>query len=92
MSTGFSSLTSSIANEASRILPEKEIGAGMGMTQLVQFFGGAFGVALSGLFIEWQQGLAPKIIYANIFAGLAGLIVCSLIVFIWYFRGRKKLE
>lgn len=91
MSTGFSSLTSSIANEASRILPEKEIGAGMGMTQLVQFFGGAFGVALSGLFIEWQQGLAPKIIYANIFAGLAGLIVCSLIVFIWYFRGRNKL-
>jgi DHA2 family metal-tetracycline-proton antiporter-like MFS transporter len=92
MSTGFSSLTSSIANEASRILPEKEIGAGMGLTQLVQFFGGAFGVALSGMFIEWQQGLALKIIYANIFAGLAGLIVCSLIVFLFYFRARNKLE
>lgn len=90
MSTGFSSLTSSIANEATRILPEKEIGAGMGMTQLVQFFGGAFGVALSGLFIEWQEGLSPMLIYTNIFAGLAGLIVCSLAVFLLYFLKSKK--
>lgn len=90
MSTGFSSLTSSIANEATRILPKKEIGAGMGMTQLVQFFGGAFGVALSGLFIEWQQGLAPKLIYTNIFAGLAGLIICSLTVFLMYYLNSKK--
>ncbi|TDL82392.1 MFS transporter [Peribacillus frigoritolerans] len=94
MSTGFSSLTSSIANEASRILPEDEIGSGMGLMQLIQFFGGAFGVALSGLLIEWQQGVSVTAVYTNIFWGMALLIISSFFVFLSYIKrdAKKSLQ
>lgn len=90
MSTGFSALTSSIANETSRILPKQEIGTGMGMAQLIQFFGGAFGVALAGLLLVWQKEFLPEVIYRNTFGLLTILIVGSLSVFILYFKARNK--
>lgn len=91
MSTGFSSLTSSIANEASRILPEDEIGSGMGLMQLIQFFGGAFGVALSGLLIEWQHGISGAAVYTNIFWGMTLLIGASGMIFLSYVRRNARL-
>ncbi|WP_282032871.1 MFS transporter [Metabacillus indicus] len=91
MSTGFSSLTSSIANEASRILPEDEIGSGMGLMQLIQFFGGAFGVALSGLLIEWQHGVSIAAVYTNIFWGMTLLIGASGMIFLSYVRKNARL-
>ncbi|MBD1371538.1 MFS transporter [Hazenella sp. IB182357] len=81
MSIGFSTLTSSIANETSRILPEKEIGTGMGMYQLVQFFGGALGVALSGMLIDWQLSFAYEVIYRNIFITLLACLLISVALF-----------
>ncbi|MGX1193008.1 MFS transporter [Metabacillus sp. SLBN-84] len=92
MSTGFSSLTSSIANEASRILPEDEIGSGMGLMQLIQFFGGAFGVALSGLLIGWQQNVPAASVYTNIFWGMTLLIGASSVLFLSYVRKDRKLQ
>jgi DHA2 family metal-tetracycline-proton antiporter-like MFS transporter len=91
MSIGFSALTSSLSNEASRILPKSEIGTGMGMAQLIQFFGGAFGVALTGLLLVWQKNFLPEAMYRNIFIGLAILMICSLLVFIMYLRDRKEM-
>ncbi|MGM0876589.1 MAG: MFS transporter [Bacillota bacterium] len=91
MSTGFSALTSSIANEVSRILPNEKIGSGMGMAQLIQFFGGAFGVTLTGLLITLQKGLSAEIIYRNIFGGIAFLIIGGILTFILYFRTKSKL-
>jgi DHA2 family metal-tetracycline-proton antiporter-like MFS transporter len=84
MSTGFSALTSSIANEVSRILPKQEIGTGMGMAQLIQFFGGAFGVALAGFLLVWQKELLPEVIYRNTFGLLSILIMCSSWLFFRY--------
>ncbi|WP_028399600.1 MFS transporter [Ectobacillus panaciterrae] len=89
MSTGFSSLTSSIANETSRLLPDDKIGTGMGMAQLIQFFGGAFGVTLSGLLLALQKNLLPEAMYRNIFMGLTVLIGCSLLMFVIYLKGRS---
>ncbi|WP_128895234.1 MFS transporter [Longirhabdus pacifica] len=89
MSTGFSALTSSIANEATRILPDAQIGTGMGMYQLVQFFGGAFGVALSGMLILWQSNLAYEAIYRNIFIGIIGSLLISVILFIRYRKNQR---
>lgn len=91
MSTGFSALTSSIANEVSRILPKDEIGSGMGMAQLIQFFGGAFGVTLTGLLITIQKELSPDVMYRNIFGGLAFLIIGGILTFQFYSRSRSKL-
>lgn len=91
ISIGFSTLNSSISNEVTRILPFVEIGTGMGMTQLVQFFGGAFGVTLSGLLLTIQKGLLQEIVYRNIFIGISFLIVCTILIYYFYHR-RAKLE
>lgn len=90
MSTGFSALTSSVANEVSRILPTEEIGTGMGMTQLIQFFGGAFGVTLTGILITIQDGLAVDLIYRNIFGGLAFLVTLAIMLFHFYIKARTN--
>jgi DHA2 family metal-tetracycline-proton antiporter-like MFS transporter len=92
MSMGFSALTSSLANENSRILPQEEIGTGMGMLQLIQFFGGAFGVAISGVLIKWQQEFIPEVIYRNIYAGLSGLLLISILVFVTYAQKMKAVK
>ncbi|MFC0559737.1 MFS transporter [Halalkalibacter alkalisediminis] len=87
MSIGFSALTSSTSNEVTRLLPRQEVGAGMGLVQLMQFFGGALGVALSGLLLVWQSDLLPAVSYRNIFLGFSVLLVFSLFLFT---RGDKK--
>lgn len=92
MSTGFVALTSSITNEVSRILSKQDIGAGMGILQLVQFFGGAFGVALTGLCLVWQDNLIPEVSYRNIFIVLTLLVLFSLSVFRMYFKKGRNEE
>ncbi|MFE7061351.1 MFS transporter [Sutcliffiella sp. NPDC057660] len=90
MSTGFSALTSSISNEISRILDKKQLGAGMGIAQLVQFFGGAFGVALTGLLLVWQSGISVVSSYRNIFIGLTIILSLTLAVFLLYRKNKQK--
>lgn len=91
MSIGFSTLTSSISNELTRILSKSEIGSGMGMAQLVQFIGGGFGVTLAGLFLKIQKGLPYPIIYKNIFLVLSFILLSAIISFVFYSR-RAKYE
>ncbi|WP_246945257.1 MFS transporter [Bacillus pinisoli] len=89
-SIGFSSVTSSVSNEVTRILSRDEIGAGMGMTQLIQFFGGAFGVTLTGILLTIQSNFSYK--YFTIFSLLTFLLVTSLSIFILYFLRNRKLK
>ena len=91
ISIGFSTINSSISNEVTRILPIVEMGTGLGMTQLVQFIGGAFGVTLSGLLLTIQKGYLPEIVYRNIFIGISCLIVCTIFDILFDYR-RVKLE
>jgi MFS transporter, DHA2 family, metal-tetracycline-proton antiporter len=91
-SIGFSSLTSSLANENSRILSEDEVGSGMGMLQLVQFFGGALGVAVAGLLIEGQQGIALEAIYRNVFIVYTILVVISIVIYRVKIKRNVSLE
>ncbi|ASA19441.1 MFS transporter [Paenibacillus donghaensis] len=83
LSIGFSTLTTSVSNEVSEILPVDEIGAGMGFFQLVQFFGGAFSVAMTSIALSFQQSRPLGMAYSNIFWGMtvtaALAIACSLI-------------
>ena len=91
-SIGFSSLTSSLANENSRILSKDEVGSGMGMLQLVQFFGGALGVAVAGLLIEGQQAFALDIIYRNVFIFYTILVMVSIVIYQLKIKRNVSLE
>ncbi|GGG12374.1 MFS transporter [Paenibacillus albidus] len=83
LSVGFSTLTTSVSNQISEILPGDQIGAGMGFFQLIQFFSGAFSVAVTSIALDAQQSLPMGTAYSNIFWGMtaaaATAIICSLI-------------
>jgi len=89
ISLGMMMITLRLLNEVTRILSIVEIGAGAGMTQLVQFFGGAFGVTLAGLMLTFQKGLLLELVYRNIFLSISFLIFCAMIMFYFYYRKVK---
>ncbi|RXI96445.1 MFS transporter [Anaerobacillus alkaliphilus] len=90
MSVGFSALTSSLSNEYSRILPKEDIGSGIGLAQLIQFFGGAFGVTMTGILLTLQEGLIQEVAYRNVFVVFIVLIISSFSVFSLYSWKRKR--
>ncbi|WP_018883629.1 MFS transporter [Paenibacillus massiliensis] len=79
MSLGFTMLSSSVSNEISRILPGSQIGSGMGLFQLLQFFSGAFSVALASSALEWQHHLSLSTAFSNIFWGLLLIAILSVV-------------
>lgn len=78
LSAGFTFLTSSISNEITRLLPQSQIGSGLGLYQLLQFFSGAFGIALSASALSWQQHIEPSSAYSNLYWGLSVLALLSI--------------
>lgn len=87
MSLAFTAISSSVSNEISRILPASQVGSGMGLFQLLQFFSGAFSIALASSAIEWQHGLPLATVYSNIFWGLTGVALFALGASFVYLRG-----
>lgn len=87
MSLAFTAISSSVSNEISRILPASQVGSGMGLFQLLQFFSGAFSIALASSAIEWQHGLPLANAYSNIFWGLTGIALFALGASFVYLRG-----
>ncbi|UOE94873.1 MFS transporter [Alkalihalobacillus sp. LMS39] len=89
MSVGFSSLTASMSNEVTRILPAASIGSGMGMLQLCQLFGGAFGVTLSGVLLKMERGIWPGFLYQEVFFYFTIIVCTSFLTALFY---RQKLN
>ncbi|MFC5467518.1 MFS transporter [Cohnella suwonensis] len=91
LSVGFTFITSSVSNEMSRILPPKQIGSGLGLLQLLQFFSGAFGVAMSATAVGWQKEFKLSHAYSNIYWGLAVIVALSLLCVLHYLRSRSRV-
>ncbi|WP_066312607.1 MFS transporter [Bacillus sp. FJAT-29814] len=90
-SIGFTALSTSISNEITRILPMTEIGSGIGIAQLIQFFGGGLGVTISGLLLTIQDGLPLEIVYRNIYLCLSLVIILAVLMYGLYHR-RARLK
>lgn len=89
MSLAFTTLSSSVSNEISRILPSSQIGSGMGLFQLLQFFSGAFSVAMAASALEWQRGLPLWAAYSNIYWGLSIAAMLAIISAIVYRKNNR---
>lgn len=85
-SIGFTMLSTCVPNEVTRILSKEQSGAGMGVAQLLQFFGGGIGVALAGLLLTVQENFPPEIMYRNIFIILALFMVVTMVIYGMYQR------
>lgn len=80
-SVGFTAISSSISNEITRILPITQLGSGIGIAQLLQFFAAGFGVTMSGLFLTIQEGLTLEMVYRNIFICFSFVIMVAGIIY-----------
>ncbi|WP_246120351.1 MFS transporter [Cohnella terricola] len=89
LSIGFTFLTSSISNEMSRILEPKQIGSGLGLFQLLQFFSGAFGVAMTASALGWQKHYTLTHAYSNIYWGMSIIVILSIVCGYTYLRLRR---
>lgn len=93
LSMGFTFLTSSISNEMSRVLLPSQLGSGLGLFQLLQFFSGAFGVAVTASALVWQKELPLATAYSNIYWGLAIVVLISIGCAIVYLKSAaRKLQ
>jgi DHA2 family metal-tetracycline-proton antiporter-like MFS transporter len=89
-SPAFSATIASLNNEMSRILPRSLIGSGMGLMQLIQFFGGALSVAVCGFILAFQQNVPLVNAYQHVYGVLLLVSLCSLAVLMWYRRSIHK--
>lgn len=92
-SPAFSATMASLNNETSHLLPKSLIGSGMGLLQLIQFFGGSVSVAVCGLLLEYQKNTGLVQAYQHVYGLLFLVCLCSFAVMLWYKRsiGRKNM-
>ncbi|MBV7509585.1 MFS transporter [Bacillus sp. sid0103] len=82
----------SLNYETSRILPTNLIGSGMGLMQLIQFFGGSFSVAVCGILLEFQQKNSLVRAYENVYGALIAVCIFSLFMILWYMLSVRRSE
>lgn len=83
-SPSFSATLASLNNETSRILPKQMIGSGMGLMQLIQFFGGSFSVAVCGLILALEKNMPLGLAYENVYRILLAVCLVSTVILVWY--------
>lgn len=83
-SPAFSATIASLNNETSRILPKSLIGSGMGLMQLIQFFGGSISVAICGLLLEIQKKTSLPYSFKHVYGLLFLIGLSSLGMLMWY--------
>ncbi|WP_261301408.1 MFS transporter [Paenibacillus andongensis] len=83
-SPAFSATIASLNNETSRILPKSLIGSGMGLMQLIQFFGGSISVAICGILLEIQKNTPLPYSFKHVYGLLFLVGLSSLSMLLWY--------
>lgn len=94
VSISFTTLSSAVSNELSRQLAKERVGSGMGLFQLLQFFSGAFAVALSGSALVWQKSLPLERAFDNLIWGMAVIALLTIGSSILYrsYSNKKSTE
>ncbi|MBP3962501.1 MFS transporter [Paenibacillus lignilyticus] len=85
-----SATLASLNNETSRILPAELIGSGMGLMQLIQFFGGSLSVAVCGMLLEFHKKYSLMHAYEYVYGVLIAVSIGSLCMLLWYSLSGKR--
>ncbi|OAX47127.1 MFS transporter [Paenibacillus sp. AD87] len=89
-SPALSASIASLNNEASRVLPKAQIGSGMGLLQLIQFFGGSVSVAVCGLMLHGIPGVPVEEAYHYVYGCLLLVCLASLVIVVWHNRAARS--
>lgn len=88
-SPALSATLSSLNNETSLRLSADKIGAGMGLMQLIQFFGGSISVAVCGLLLEAQSAIPLTQAFRHVYELLLAICLCSILLLLSYRRSAR---
>lgn len=83
-SPAFSSTMASLNNETSLRLPKPLIGSGMGLLQLIQFFGGSLSVAVCGRLLEHWERFGTTRAFGHVYQILLAVSLVSFALLISY--------
>lgn len=89
-SPALSASIASLNNEASRMLPKAQIGSGMGLLQLIQFFGGSVSVAVCGLLLHGIPGVPIEEAYHYVYGCLLLVCLASLVIVVWHNKAARS--
>ncbi|KGP85054.1 MULTISPECIES: MFS transporter [unclassified Paenibacillus] len=89
-SPALSASIASLNNEASRMLPKAQIGSGMGLLQLIQFFGGSVSVAVCGLLLHSIPGVPVEEAYHYVYGCLLLVCLISLVIVVWHNKAARS--
>ncbi|SDL49780.1 MULTISPECIES: MFS transporter [unclassified Paenibacillus] len=89
-SPALSASIASLNNEASRVLPKAQIGSGMGLLQLIQFFGGSVSVAVCGLMLHGIPGVPVEEAYHYVYGCLLLVCLISLVIVVWHNKAARS--
>ncbi|QAY67590.1 MFS transporter [Paenibacillus protaetiae] len=89
-SSAYSFTTAALNNESTQLLPKTYIGSGMGLQQLIQFFGGSASVAVCGLMLEHMSSLRPAHAYEHVYQLLTAVCGGSFLLLVWYMAGKRN--
>jgi MFS transporter, DHA2 family, metal-tetracycline-proton antiporter len=90
-SPALSATLSSLNNETSHRLSANKIGAGMGLMQLIQFFGGSISVAVCGLLLEAQSAIPLTQAFRHVYELLLAICLCSILLLLSYRRSARAV-
>lgn len=91
MSVGFSILIASLSTETAIILPREHVGSGMGLNQLVSFFGGAFGIGITGTLLAYQKHLDPARIFLQVYLVMGVLMLIAIGMYLRYCKQKAQV-
>ncbi|TFE19579.1 MFS transporter [Cohnella luojiensis] len=91
-SPALSATLASLNNETSLHLPRNLIGGGMGLMQLLQFFGGSVSVAVCGLLLEYQNDIPMVQAYQYVYGVLLFVSLCSVGMLLGYRKSSGNKE
>jgi DHA2 family metal-tetracycline-proton antiporter-like MFS transporter len=89
-SPAISTTMASLNNQTSLMLPKAWIGSGMGLMQLIQFFGGSISVAACGLLLHRMSGGVPSDVYRQVYTVLLSVSLLSSAVLLWFRRAHRE--
>ncbi|WP_025676620.1 MFS transporter [Paenibacillus massiliensis] len=90
-SPAFSATMASVNNEAARLLPRELVGSGMGLLQLIQFFGGSMSVAFCGLLLHSKSYLPSAEAYSYVYGILLTVALVSFAIAFWHSKAAASL-
>lgn len=90
MSPGFTALTASARNEASKLFDEYEVESGVGLIQMIQFFGASTGVTWTGTLLNLRISISAVEMDQIVFSLLLLISIASILLLYKYRKIRLK--